>query len=195
VGVRDAARSPSTQRIAVMSIVSFIQDAGEKLFKHGGGTPAPHPSASASATPPSAPAQSVDALNRSASDAIRGYLASKGLASDGLRVDYDGATTTVTVSGSVPDQETREKIVLLAGNVANVHHVNDQLSVAGGGSGGSGAESEYYEVKEGDTLSKIAQQRYGSAGKYSAIFEANKPMLSDPDKIYPGQKLRIPRLS
>jgi nucleoid-associated protein YgaU len=184
-----------------MSIVSFIQDAGEKLFKFPGhAKPAPDvrplpgkPAPTAAAA--SAPA-GVDALNRSAADAIRHYLASKGLSVEQLKVDYEGATTTVTVSGSVPDQATREKIVLLAGNVANVHHVNDQLSVTGAGAGGSGgAASDYYEVKSGDTLSKIAQDVYGSAGKYSAIFEANKPMLSDPDKIYPGQKLRIPRLS
>jgi pilus assembly protein FimV len=60
---------------------------------------------------------------------------------------------------------------------------------------GAAAGGSTYTVKRGDTLSKIAQHYYGSAGKYSAIFEANKPMLSDPDKIYPGQKLRIPRLS
>jgi len=186
-----------------MSIVSFIQDAGEKLFKFPGhAPPAPDvrplpqkPAASATHAPAGAPAD-VDALNRSAADAIKRYLASKGLSVEQLKVGYEGATTTVTVSGSVPDQATREKIVLLAGNVANVHHVNDQLSVTGGGAGGSGgATSEYYEVKAGDTLSKIAQEAYGSANKFNAIFEANKPMLTDPDKIYPGQKLRIPRLS
>jgi len=193
---------PALQRIADMSIVSFIQDAGEKLFKFPGHDAHAPDARSHAATPVarSAPATSthggtgeVDALNRSAGDAIKRYLASKGLSADGLTVAYEGSTTTVTVSGAVPDQATREKIVLLAGNVANVHHVNDQLSVVGGGSGG--AASEYYEVKPGDTLSKIAQDVYGSAGKYSAIFEANKPMLSDPDKIYAGQKLRIPRLS
>ena len=51
-----------------------------------------------------------------------------------------------------------------------------------------------YEVKSGDTLSKIAREFYGDAMKYPAIFEANKPLLSDPDKIYPGQVLRIPPL-
>ena len=178
-----------------MSIVSFIQDAGEKLFKFPGHA-APAPDVRPLPGKPAAAPADVDALNRSAAEAIRNYLASKGLSVGQLKVDYEGATTTVTVSGAVPDQATREKVVLLAGNVANVHHVNDQLSVTGGGAGGSGgAASEYYEVKSGDSLSKIAQEVYGSANKYSAIFEANKPMLSDPDKIYPGQKLRIPRLS
>jgi len=53
--------------------------------------------------------------------------------------------------------------------------------------------SVFYTVQKGDTLSKIAQQHYGSAAKYMAIFEANRPMLEDPDRIYPGQVLRIPR--
>ncbi len=54
-------------------------------------------------------------------------------------------------------------------------------------------ESKFYTVKPGDTLSEIAQQFYGSANKYQAIFEANRPMLSHPDKIYPGQVLRVPQ--
>jgi nucleoid-associated protein YgaU len=107
-----------------------------------------------------------------------------------LDVRYDGSTSTVTGTGAVPDQATREKIVVCCGNIASVQHVNDQMTVTH-----SGDQSEYYTVKKGDTLSKIAQEHYGSATRYSAIFEANKPMLSDPDKIYPGQTLRIPRLS
>jgi len=94
----------------------------------------------------------------------------------------------VTVSGVAPDQATKEKIVLCCGNVAAVAKVNDMLTVAQGGE----AESTYREVKSGDTLSKIAKEAYGDANAYMKIFEANKPMLSNPDKIYPGQKLRIP---
>jgi nucleoid-associated protein YgaU len=56
------------------------------------------------------------------------------------------------------------------------------------------AEALLYTVESGDTLSKIAREQYGSAGKYMAIFDANKPMLKDPNKIYPGQVLRIPPL-
>jgi nucleoid-associated protein YgaU len=55
-------------------------------------------------------------------------------------------------------------------------------------------EATFYTVKRGDTLSGIAKAHYGNAGKYMVIFEANKPMLEDPDKIYPGQVLRIPPL-
>ena len=55
------------------------------------------------------------------------------------------------------------------------------------------AEPLFHEVKKGETLSEIAQQHLGKASRYREIFEANRPMLSDPDKIYPGQKLRIPQ--
>lgn len=172
-----------------MSIVSFIQDAGEKLFKRPGAASSPAARKQAASSPASV-ATDVDALNRDAAEAIRRYLGAKGLPAEGLHVAYDGATGTVTVTGPVPDQDTREKIVLLAGNVANVHHVNDQLSVAN-----SGIASDYYVVQPGDTLSKLAQHAYGSAKRYSTIFEANRDLLSDPDKIQPGQTLRIPRLS
>ena len=56
------------------------------------------------------------------------------------------------------------------------------------------AKATYHTVESGDTLSAIAKQHYGDASKYPVIFEANKPMLSHPDKIYPGQNLRIPPL-
>jgi len=92
------------------------------------------------------------------------------------------------VSGVAPDQATKEKIVLCCGNVSSVAKVDDLLTVADGGA----PESKYREVKSGDTLSKIAKEEYGDANAYMKIFEANKPMLSNPDKIYPGQNLRIP---
>jgi nucleoid-associated protein YgaU len=56
-------------------------------------------------------------------------------------------------------------------------------------------ESKFHDVVRGDTLSAIAKTYYGNAGKYMVIFEATKPMLGHPDKIYPGQKLHIPALA
>jgi nucleoid-associated protein YgaU len=163
-----------------MSLISFIQEAGEKLFNR--------PKAAPGAAPAAAATPDIDALNASAGQAIEKYIASQGLKADGLDVKYDGASQTVTVSGVAPDQATKEKIVLCCGNVAAVAKVNDMLTVADGG----GQESTYREVKSGDTLSKIAKEAYGDANAYMKIFDANKPMLSNPDKIYPGQKLRIP---
>ncbi|MDH3647006.1 MAG: LysM peptidoglycan-binding domain-containing protein [Gammaproteobacteria bacterium] len=68
-------------------------------------------------------------------------------------------------------------------------------AVAGGGDRGqSGAEpkTEHYVVQSGDTLSKLAKKYYGDAMQYPKIFEANRDILSDPNKINVGQKLRIP---
>ena len=82
---------------------------------------------------------------------------------------------------------TKEKIVLCCGNVAGVAKVNDMMSVDQ-----SAPEATYYTVVAGDNLSKISKANYGDPNKYMKIFEANKPMLSNPDRIYPGQVLRIP---
>jgi len=102
-------------------------------------------------------------------------------------VQFDGATGTVTVSGQTPDQATKEKVLLCCGNVQSVAAVNDMLTVAQ-----PEPEAQYYTVVKGDTLSKVSKQYYGDPNQYMKIFDANKPMLSHPDKIYPGQVLRIP---
>ena len=109
---------------------------------------------------------------------------------DNLSVSFDGASGTVTVAGTAADQATREKIVLCCGNVSSVANVDDQLTVAE-----PAEEARYYTVKSGDTLSAIAKHMYDDANQYPAIFEANKPMLKSPDRIYPGQMLRIPSLA
>lgn len=169
-----------------MSIISFMKEAGERLFKRP-----PMPTTSAASKPVTkTPLPDLAALNRSAADSIKRYVASKGLPTKDLDITYDGKTSTVTVAGKVSDQATREKIVVCCGNIASVQRVDDQMTVVH-----SDDPSPYYTVKKGDTLSKIAKEQYGSTSGHSAIFEANKPMLSDPDKIYPGQVLRIPRLS
>jgi nucleoid-associated protein YgaU len=102
-----------------------------------------------------------------------------------LAVDIEGSKALVR--GQVDTQEEREKIVLMTGNTEGIDSVEDRLQVSR-----PEAEAQYYDVKSGDTLSKIAKQFYGDANKYQQIFEANRPMLKDPDEIYPGQKLRIP---
>jgi nucleoid-associated protein YgaU len=120
-------------------------------------------------------------------DALQKEVASHGLNADGLDIRVEG--DKVTVSGRAPTQEEKEKIVLAVGNVAGVAQVEDKLETAA-----PAEEARFYTVKKGDTLSAIAKEQYGAASKYVAIFEANKPMLKDPDKIYPGQVLRIPPL-
>ncbi len=92
----------------------------------------------------------------------------------------------MVLEGAAPaDAETREKLLLAVGNVAGVAQVDDRTSAAE-------AASTFYTVRKGDTLSAIAKSHYGNANAYTKIFEANRPMLENPDKIYPGQVLRIP---
>ena len=129
---------------------------------------------------------------------------------------------TVQISGIADTNAEREKAILVLGNRKDVDKVQDtiqvlqprranlgtaqQTSMATGGptmAGGLGAqaqqprtpeqeETRFYRVQSGDTLSKISQQFYGEAGKYMQIFEANQPLIKDPDDIYPGQMLRVP---
>ncbi|MFO1412658.1 MAG: peptidoglycan-binding protein LysM [Burkholderiales bacterium] len=164
-----------------MSLISFVKEAGEKLFGRG------HAQAAAPAAEPAG--ADAGAANAAAADAILGYIQSQNLSATGLTVTFDGATSTVSVYGVAPDQATKEKIALCCGNVAGVEKVNNMMSVDQ-----SAPEATYYTVVAGDNLSKISKANYGDPNKYMKIFEANKPMLKDPDKIYPGQVLRIPPL-
>jgi len=165
-----------------MGLIDFVKDAGEKLFGRG---QAQVTAKEAAADP--ANAAKVQAANAAAGDAILEYIKSQNLSATALTVTFDGASSTASVFGVAPNQETREKIVLCCGNVAGVAAVKDMMSVDQ-----RQPEAQYYTVVSGDTLSKISKQHYGDANKYMKIFEANKPMLTSPDRIYPGQKLRIP---
>jgi len=160
-----------------MSIISFFKDAGEKLFGKAQAAPA-----QAAADP-----TAVATANREAASAIEKYISSLGLTATALTVTYDGASATAKVFGVAKDQATREKIILAAGNVHGIAAVDDSMTVDL-----SQPQSQFYTVVKGDTLSKISKQFYGDANDYQKIFEANKPMLTHPDKIYPGQNLRIP---
>jgi len=167
-----------------MSLISFVKEAGEKLFGHGPAQAAMKESASN----PGDAAKSK-AANDAAGDAILDYIKAQNLSATGLTVTFDGASSTVSLYGVAPDQATKEKIALAAGNVTGVSAVNNMLSVDQ-----SAPEAKYYTVVSGDNLSKISKAQYGDANKYMTIYEANRPMLQHPDKIYPGQVLRIPPL-
>jgi nucleoid-associated protein YgaU len=166
-----------------MGMLDFIKEAGEKLFGGSAAQAAPAPAPA----PDAAPSADVDAANRAAGDAIEGYIKQMNLDATGLMVQVDGAQGLVTVFGVAPDQATREKIILCCGNVQGVEKVEDKMSV-----NVDSVESTWHTVVKGDTLWAISQAAYGNGALYTVIFEANQPMLSHPDKIYPGQKLRIP---
>ena len=161
-----------------MGMISFLKEAGEKLF---GGKPAV---AAAIAEPTNA--EKLAAANQVASEAIKNYINSQNLPGNDLTISYNGADQIVTVSGKVASQEIREKIVICCGNVQSVAGVADNMESP------PEPEGTYHTVVSGDTLSAISKKVYGNANLYNQIFEANRPMLSHPDKIYPGQVLRIP---
>lgn len=160
-----------------MGLFSFIKNAGSKIF--GVGKSDAELAAEAAAEELAAEAAAARRLEQTISDL--------GLDVDGLSVHIDD--DKATVSGLAHDQATKEKVVLVVGNSDGIATVDDQMTVEN-----PEPEAQFHTVVSGDTLGKIAKTYYGNAMKYPVIFEANKPMLTDPDKIYPGQVLRIPHL-
>lgn len=148
-----------------MGLISFIKDAGANLFGSG---------------------ESKEEKSENAAKEMAKTVNNLGLEVQNLDITVDG--DKATVSGKAADQATREKVVLAVGNTKGIAHVDDLLTVDK-----KEPEAQYHTVESGDTLSAVAREYYGDSKEYPAIFEANKPMLQDPDKIYPGQKLRIPR--
>ncbi|MBI1353130.1 MAG: peptidoglycan-binding protein LysM [Acidobacteria bacterium] len=115
---------------------------------------------------------------------------------ENLSVKYDDGA--VTLGGLVDSQATKEKVVLLAGNVKGVAKVDDAgLSVKPAPEPPKEPEPEFtfYTIVSGDSLWKIASKFYGNGAKWNALFEANREVIQDPDKIYPGQVIRVPKAS
>lgn len=104
-----------------------------------------------------------------------------------LDIRFDDGTAYI--DGEAADAATKDRVILAVGNVAEVEKVDEDIKIVKD----DGSESEMYVVEEGDTLWAIATAAYGDGNRYPEIFEANKPMLDDPDKIFPGQVLRIPQ--
>lgn len=157
-----------------MGLLNFFKGVGEKIFGNTPDAPAAEPAKQAEVEPLKA-------------QALLNHVKQLGLAYNKLTVKTKG--DTVILEGEVNTQEDAEKIALAVGNVEGVMVVDNNLVVAD-----PTPEADYYTVKSGDTLSKIAKEVYGDPMKYGVIFEANKPMLKDPDLIYPNQTLRIPKL-
>jgi nucleoid-associated protein YgaU len=112
---------------------------------------------------------------------IKAEMEKIGIDTKGVEIKVDG--DKVVVEGTAVTPEMKEKIIVAAGNVQGVAQVE---------AASDGPEPVFHVVQKGDTLSAIAKATLGKASRYPEIFEANRPMLSDPDKIYPGQTLRIP---
>lgn len=160
-----------------MGLFSFLQGVGRRL---GLGTTATAAEAEKPGAAPT-PAPSADMLQQE--------LNRLGLPFAGMTMRVEG--NTVVLEGTRQDAATQEKIVLAVGNVAGVAQVDDRTEAPASAPDSPG--SVFYTVKKGDTLSAIAKAHYGDANAYMRIFEANTPMLEHPDRIYPGQVLRIPQ--
>ncbi len=153
-----------------MGLIDFVKSAGEKLMGKD---------------KDSTKTEEFDELRKG--NMLMQHVMKLGLKVDNLKIKYDDGVATV--QGSTETQADREKVILAVGNTEGVAQVDDRLQVVK-----KEPEGVFHTVERGDSLSKIAKKHYGDAMKYPLIFEANKPMLTDPDKIYPGQVLRIPPL-
>lgn len=174
-----------------MGVFDFVKSAGEKLLDLNPGVKA------------------AEIL----AEQVRKYKLGKG----DVKVEHSG--DTAKISGTATSQAEKEKMILAVGNVDGIAKVEDEIiiidpsdsapaqpparnpgaaapaatrAVAAAATAASEGPAQFYTVVKGDTLSKISKQFYGSAQKYNRIFEANRPLLKHPDKIYPGQVLRIP---
>jgi nucleoid-associated protein YgaU len=143
-----------------MGMFDFLGNVGAKLFGKGGNEAE----------------EIAKLLNRDLAGKIQG-----------LKVEFKDGTAMLT--GACDSHATREKAVLLAGNIQGVTRVNDMLT-----SPPAVEPTVFYTVKKGDSLSKIAKAHWGDANKWPKIFEANKEVIKNPDLIYPGQQLRIPKI-
>lgn len=153
-----------------MGLISFIKNAGEKIFK------------------------SEEKKEQEKADLILSHIKKFGFDTSDIQVKVDD--DKVILMGSVDTIDNKNKVVVTAGNVNGIATVDDWLVVRNPPVvTPPPPEKQYYTVKKGDYLSKIAKEVYGDAKKYNIIFEANKPMLKDPDLIYPGQVLVIPPLT
>ena len=154
-----------------MGLGSFLKNVGEKIFG-GGETP------------------------EQQAQKVHDHIAKYGFDMSGLK--FAVKNDKVTVSGEAKNWEEKGKIYVTAGNVEGIDGVTDSMTVRAAPaqsstSAATAAAPKYHTVQSGDSLSKISKEVYGDANQYNKIFEANKPMLSNPDKIYPGQVLVIPQ--
>ena len=152
-----------------MGLISFIKNAGSKIFK------------------------SEEKREEEKAKLIAEHIKKFGFDVSKVKVAVDDEKVILT--GQVDTWANKNKIIVTAGNVDGISAVEDHLLVITPEPiAPPEPEKQFYTVKKGDYLSKIAKQVYGDARKYPVIFEANKPMLKDPDLIYPGQVLVIPPL-
>jgi nucleoid-associated protein YgaU len=152
-----------------MGLISFIKNAGEKIFKF------------------------EEKREQEKAELIAAHIKKFGFNTSNILVSVDDEKVTLT--GTIDTIDNKNKVIVTAGNIDGISSVEDRIIVLQPPVvTPPPPEKQFYTVKKGDYLSKIAKQVYGNANKYNIIFEANKPMLKDPNLIYPGQVLVIPPL-
>ena len=149
-----------------MGLISFLRDKGKSIFGKK-------------------EKEATESVKLSKVDQLKAEIDRLGIPINDLRLEL---CEQVIVEGATDTTEQAEKIVLALGNIEGIGSVDNQIYVAN-----PVPEAVFYTVQAGDSLSKISKSQYGDPMRYEQIFEANKPMLSHPDKIYPGQVLRIPQ--
>ncbi len=154
-----------------MGLISFIKTAGEKIF-----------------------GKSEEKKEQEKAALVADHIKKSGFDTSDIQVKVNGEK--VIISGSIDTIDNKNKIIVTAGNIEGISSVDDSIVVKNPPALAPPVpEKQFYTVKKGDYLSKIAQEVYGNGNKYNIIFEANKPMLKDANLIYPGQVLIIPPLN
>lgn len=147
-----------------MGLFDFMKDVGESIFE----------------------------TDAEAADKIKEYVEVRTSGVRNLEVEFDDGCATLR--GECVSEAAREGTILVAGNVEGVDRVvADELNAPPPAPEKPQPKVEYYTIAKGDTLSEIAQRFYGKASEYRRIFADNREVIADPDKIYPGQKIRIVR--
>jgi len=161
-----------------MGLFSFIKEAGKKIFKSSDEEKAANPSIS------------DEQLRENKRQALNNHVTSQGLSVENFDIQFLGGGK-VSLHGDAATKADFEKASLIAGNIAGVSEVDNQMAI---GSGADAGDSRLHTVEKGDTLWAIATTYYNDGNKYHDIVAANQPMIKDADEIYPGQVLRIPTL-
>ena len=156
--------------LITMGLFSFLKNVGSGIFKNN-----------SKKVEEAADAAEAKAFKESL---LVSAVESSGIEVENLSIELND--DTAVIYGQTGSIEDKEKVILIVGNTEGIATVDDRLSVV------AKPTAKFYEVQSGDSLSKIAKEFYGDPMRYNEIFEANKPMLKDPNLIYPGQMLRIP---
>ncbi len=161
-----------------MGLFSFLKNAGSKVLTK---------KAAAEVKSPEITKMEEELFRKQKLFLLKSVVDNTGIKIKNLELDLND--DTATIYGQVKKQADKERLILVLGNVGGIASVDDRIGVDK-----EEPAAEFYTVKKGDSLSKIAKRYYGDPMKYKQLFEANQPLLKDPSKIFPGQQIRIPKL-